>query len=280
MVMKLEEQFLAAKTGREADCEDAIYVGEDFVAIVDGVSSKTARRWNGATGGRLASQTILAAMPSMPSAATFREVVDRLTATLRELYLHYNCFDLVERNPRQRAAAAMVIYSRARRELWSVGDCQALIGDKFVCHRKYVDEVTTATRAYYLKSELLRGADASALIENDPGRAFISELLERQTYFQNNPAAGEYFYAMLDGLPVPDQGLFVQPIPAQTTSLVLASDGYPVLKSTLKKSEEALQAVIQNDPLLIESYKSTKGLRAGWLSFDDRAYLRLTIPSL
>jgi hypothetical protein len=277
--MKIEEQFCAAKTGHAAECEDAIYVGEDFAAVIDGMSSKTKRRWDGATGGRLASQAILAAMPGIPPAATFREAIDLLTEVLRKVYLRYDCFELAERDPRQRAAAAMIVYSRARRELWSIGDCQALIGDEFVCHRKYVDEVTTAARAYYLKSELLRGADASALIENDPGRAFIAELLERQTYFQNNPAAGEYFYAMLDGFPVPEKGLFVQPIPARTTALVLASDGYPALKSTLKESEAARQTVIRRDPLLIEGYKSTKGARAGWLSFDDRAYLRLTIPS-
>ena len=58
---------------------------------------------------------------------------------------------------------------------------------------------------------------------------------------------------------------------------MLASDGYPYLKDTLEASEQALQEVLQEDPLLFRKYKATKGLQIGNRSFDDRAYIKLEI---
>ncbi len=56
--------------------------------------------------------------------------------------------------------------------------------------------------------------------------------------------------------------------------IVLASDGYPKLKSTLKESEEELAKIIEIDPLCYKTYFSTKGLKKGNFSFDDRTYIR------
>ena len=53
-----------------------------------------------------------------------------------------------------------------------------------------------------------------------------------------------------------------------------SSDGYPFLKGTLHESEEALVCQLRDDPLCIRSFKATKGLMLGNVSFDDRCYLR------
>jgi glycerophosphoryl diester phosphodiesterase len=58
---------------------------------------------------------------------------------------------------------------------------------------------------------------------------------------------------------------------------VLASDGYPYLKDTLIASEQALQELLQNDPMLFRDYKTTKSVQEGNLSFDDRAYLKILL---
>lgn len=58
---------------------------------------------------------------------------------------------------------------------------------------------------------------------------------------------------------------------------MLASDGYPILKATLQESEESLARHLADDPQNIKEYVATKGLVEGNLSFDDRAYVRLTI---
>ena len=95
--------------------------------------------------------------------------------------------------------------------------------------------------------------------------------------FQNNPSANAYEFAILDGFHVPDAGIRIEPLPADSATVVLASDGYPCLKGSLEASEQALQGILQDDPLLFRSYKSTKGLQEGNISFDDRAYIRLKI---
>ena len=61
------------------------------------------------------------------------------------------------------------------------------------------------------------------------------------------------------------------------SSIVLASDGYPVLKGTLAESERELSEILKNDPLCYKVYCSTKGLKKGNVSFDDRSYIRFSL---
>jgi len=60
-------------------------------------------------------------------------------------------------------------------------------------------------------------------------------------------------------------------------TLVLATDGYPVLMPNLKDSEQALHQLLLEDPLCIGPLLGTKGMRPGNKSFDDRTYLKLEI---
>ena len=43
---------------------------------------------------------------------------------------------------------------------------------------------------------------------------------------------------------------------------------------SLEESEAALSRQLATDPLCINTYKATKGVMEGNLSFDDRAYVR------
>lgn len=74
--------------------------------------------------------------------------------------------------------------------------------------------------------------------------------------------------------------------------IILASDGYPELKSTLEESEQALHKILEEDPLLFRQFKSTKGKivkppsfgdhsskKTGATSFDDRTYVRIRTQS-
>ena len=63
----------------------------------------------------------------------------------------------------------------------------------------------------------------------------------------------------------------------ENDEIVLASDGYPVLKNSLKESEEKLLEILEKDPLLINIYKSTKGLQQGNISYDDRTYIKFVV---
>jgi hypothetical protein len=82
---------------------------------------------------------------------------------------------------------------------------------------------------------------------------------------------------VLDGFPVPDEGIFVQPFPTDLHTIVLASDGYPYLQETLGASEQQLQELLNEDPLLFRRYKATKGMKQDNISFDDRTYVKLKV---
>jgi glycerophosphoryl diester phosphodiesterase len=276
-LFEVEEQSLIAKTGNDDECEDAIYIGSSFVAVIDGASSKTERKWNGATGGKIAALTIKEVFDCIPHEATAREAVDLLTTAIRSVYERYQILEAVNAHPTQRATACFVAISFSRREVWFVGDCQCLVNQKLISNIKKIDAITANARSMFLESEIAKGKFIEELRQNDTGRAFILPLLERQMLFQNNPVAGQYWFAAIDGFEVPEQGIYVDSLPADIQTIVLASDGYPHLKETLAASEESLAEILHDDPLLFRKYKATKGVNKGNISFDDRAYLKLKV---
>lgn len=81
-------------------------------------------------------------------------------------------------------------------------------------------------------------------------------------------------YAVIDGTPIYMPGTRTIPV---SRSVVLASDGYPTLHPTLNDSEAALAQQLANDPQNISTFIATKGLVEGNSSFDDRAYISLTV---
>jgi hypothetical protein len=271
------EQFIMSKTGTMGDCEDSIYIGPHFIAVIDGSTSMAPRRWNGQTGGRVCAHIISQVFAQLPFDATARQAVDAMTSTVQNFYQHSDTLAIMEADPVQRIAASVIALSLWRQEIWSIGDCQCLIDAEWFPHDKLVDHIISAARALFLQSEILQGVTTAELCQNDSGRKFILPLLERQSFFQNNPTAGKYWYAVIDGFPVPDEGIMVREIPPETRSIVLATDGYPILKERLEESENALHSILLEDPLLIGEYKSTKGMRTGNVSFDDRTFVKVRL---
>jgi hypothetical protein len=273
----IEEHLLRAKTGNEEENEDAIYLGPHFVAVIDGATSTSKQRWDGLTGGRIAATLIRETFAQIPPAATIRQTVDLLSSALKQFYERHQLINMVQNKPAQRATASFVALSLYLKEIWFVGDCQCLLDQEHVTNTKRVDEIVSDARSMYLEAEVCRGKTIEDLREHDTGRAFVMPLLKRQRLFQNNPSAVQYWYAVIDGFDVPEDGLRVYSVPADTRTIVLASDGYPLLKDSLHASEEALQAILHEDPLLFRTYKSTKGLQGGYVSFDDRAYVKVRL---
>ena len=81
-------------------------------------------------------------------------------------------------------------------------------------------------------------------------------------------------YAVIDGTPIYMPGTRLVSV---RSSAVLASAGYPTLLPTLRDTEKALAKQLADDPQNIRSFVATKGLVEGNKSFDDRAYVRLTV---
>lgn len=273
----VEEQACISKTRCDEDCEDALYLGPHFVAVIDGATSKTERRWDGKTGGRVAAELVKATFDQLSPAATARQAVDIFTLAIKDLYERHGVLNEVQAEPVQRAVACFVAISLVRREVWWVGDCQCRLDNELLLNEKGIDHITSQARSLFLASEIARGKSIEELRQHDTGRAFILPLLERQMTFQNNPAAGQYWYPVIDGFAVPDEGIRVHPLAEEIETIVLASDGYPSVKESLEESEQALQELLKDDPLLFRHYKSTKGVKEGNLSYDDRTYVRLRV---
>lgn len=85
-------------------------------------------------------------------------------------------------------------------------------------------------------------------------------------------------YAVIDGFDIFMPGVKVITLRQdEPHDIVLASDGYPFLRPTLKDSEAALCKQLAIDPYNIHTFKATKGLMQGNVSFDDRALIRFRL---
>ena len=89
-------------------------------------------------------------------------------------------------------------------------------------------------------------------------------------------------YAVVDGFKIPRQKVKVFTFDFEAWTIIIASDGYPILRPTLAQSEAALEEQRQKDPLNIGNntanpFMATKAFTEGYASFDDRSYVRFTI---
>ena len=174
--------------------------------------------------------------------------------------------------PVERLQANAVVYSAARHEAWLFGDCQIMVNGEQIPTVKHVDELLGELRAFTVLALRSKGKHQSpAVAATDPARAMILPFLRLQSQFANK--RGPYGYFVFDGFTDPTY-------PIRTVNInpgdevVLASDGYPLLRPSLAQSERELQRLKREDPELISEYQSTKGFTPGNDSFDDRTYLR------
>lgn len=283
--MKIIEQFLAGKHG-EADCEDGIVITDDFAAVIDGSTSKSARRIDATmTNGRLCMMLLRDMIKRMSAGISLDEFCQQATTLIHNQYLTHPA----QRHggheamssasgatgaaiaPEDRLCASVAIYSRVRREIWLVGDCQCMVDGQPYENSKPAEAKVARRRAGLFES--LRAAHPDMVVNgelaHDYARDAIIPLLIKGMAEQNHT------YAVVDGFPIYRAGIKVVSLAPHNREVVLASDGYPFLRPTLAESEEALRQQLQSDPFNIHTFQATKGLMRGNLSFDDRAYVRM-----
>lgn len=274
--MKVIESFVEGKYGNLKKCEDAIVVTENYACVIDGASSKVDMLFDGKTSGKVASEIITEAIVELPSNIGWKEVLERISNKLNAFYDKKDLIKCIEDNPAARAQAAIAIYSGSLKEVCMIADCQCMINNVLYCNPLIMDEIRVNTRALFLESELRLGKTVEELLENDTGADFIKPLLLIQHLFKNIPGS-QYSYGVVDGLRIPEEEIKIVKVPEGTKSIVLASDGYPVIKGTLKETEDELHRIIKEDPLCIKINKQFRGVGKGFVSYDDRAYLRIGI---
>lgn len=293
--MKIVESCIIGKKSQEA-CEDGMVVTDDFIAVIDGSTSKTPKHLNpDMKNGRYAMMLISEYIrEELKTDASVDEFCQGVTAYIyNKVYEKLGVEERLKEHPEERLTASAILYSRTRNEVWMVGDCQAIIAGKLYENGKPYEE-KIARKRVELIAQGLSPAEARKQIE--------PLLIEAMLSGQNQT------YTVIDGFPIYREGVKVVSvsdsssvqdsvpasdscsvqdtvscsdsvsasdiIPSSSSEIVLASDGYPFLKPTLAASEAALAEQIANDPQNIHSFIATKGIVEGNKSFDDRTYIR------
>ena len=305
--MRELESWIRSKAGEDMrTCEDGMVVGEHYCAVVDGATSPTGRRWTsaGLTGGQWAANILCEAIPNLKPTLTPQQAIQQLTDAIQQAYrCEEGALEVVTANPEERATACLIVYSKHRHEIFVVGDCQAIVLDdqrrilQTIQPVKHNDVVMSQARSMMLQIERLLDQNKNKNTNNDDddtdnalfeelrqrdqqdiGRALIRPLLLGQRLFQNNLDAPKPFrYWAMDGFPIREEGIEVFALSPDAKEIVLASDGYPRLFTTLAETEAHLFDILHQDPQLCEVLPNTKGMREGAESFDDRTYLRLAL---
>lgn len=293
--MKIIESSIIGKKSQEA-CEDGMVVTDDFIAVIDGSTSKTPKHLNpDMKNGRYAMMLISEYIrEELKADASVDDFCQGVTAYIyNKVYEKLGVEERLKEHPEERLTASAILYSRTRNEVWMVGDCQAIIAGKLYENGKPYEE-KIARKRVELIAQGLSPAEARKQIE--------PLLIEAMLSGQNQT------YTVIDGFPIYREGVKVvsvsdsssvqdsvsssdscsvqdpvscsgsasasDTIPSSSSEIVLASDGYPFLKPTLAASEAALAEQIANDPQNIHSFIATKGIVEGNKSFDDRTYIR------
>lgn len=257
--MTITEQFICGKH-IAADCEDGIVITNDFAAVIDGSTSKTPKRLDPSMkNGRFAMLLISEYIKQMPADYTMNNFCRGITLRIAEEYAKRGIAEDMAEHPEERLTASVIIYSNSRKEVWMVGDCQAIIDGEHYDNSKPYEQEIAMQRATLIKNGM-SPKEARCAIE--------PQLIKAMLEGQNRQ------YAVIDGTPIYMPGTRIV---TASHCVVLASDGYPTLLPTLHESEEALAQHLTDDPQNITDFIATKGLVDGNVSFDDRAYIKLTI---
>ena len=296
--MKIIESSIIGKKSQEA-CEDGMLVTDDFIAVIDGSTSKTPKHLNpDMKNGRYAMMLISEYIrEELKADASVDDFCQGVSAYIyNKVYEKLGVEKRLKEHPEERLTASAILYSRTRDEVWMVGDCQAIIDGKLYENGKPYEEKIARKRVELIEQGL---SPAEARKQIEP------LLIEAMLSGQNQT------YTVIDGFPIYREGVKVvsvsdsssvqdsvsssdscsvqdpvscsgsasasDTIPSSSSEIVLASDGYPFLKPTLAASEAALAEQIANDPQNIHSFIATKGIVEGNKSFDDRTYIRFSV---
>ncbi|WP_033147930.1 hypothetical protein [Prevotella sp. P6B1] len=270
--MKIIEQSSIAKNPAKKS-EDGIVVTDNFIAVIDGSTSKTLRRHCPLmSNGRYAMQLISRYIRKMPANTSCQQFCAGATQSLRRHYMWRFPVKRMQEHPEERLCASAVIFSRLRREVWMVGDCQCLIGGEYFDNPKPYEQPLAEMRARKVRELLAEGVPQNDLLQqHDPAREVMIPTMLEVMKNQN------VTYAVIDGFPIPQNKVRVISLDFRPWEIVLASDGYPKLAATLEESEVLLAQQRENDPLNIGDFKATKAFVQGYNSFDDRSYIRFQV---
>ena len=262
--------------------EDGIVVTADFIAVIDGSTSKSQYRHSlFSSNGRYAMKLVSSYIHHMPKNATCEAFMRGVTSYVRKHYKKSMLPRLAE-HPEDRLTCSVIVFSRLCREIWMIGDCQCLVSQlnsqfsilnsQFIDNPKPYEAELAAMRAKEVERLIDEGHTVDELCRNDIARPVIIPHMIETMRNQN------ITYSVVDGFPIDRRHVRTITLDFRPYEIVMASDGYPFLYPSLEESEEALQHQRQNDPLNIgPHFQATKAFHPDNNSFDDRTYIRFRV---
>lgn len=268
--MNIIEQKTQSKNPQKKS-EDGIVVTDNFIAVIDGSTSKTNYRHSLLrSNGRQAMLLTSRYIKKMAKDIDCHQFLLGISAYLRH---HYGkrLLPRMAEHPEERLTCSAIIFSRLQRQIWMVGDCQCLVDGQLFINPKPAEATHAAKRAAKAKQLLASGTTIESLLDHDTARdtiiADIVESMKRQNID----------YAVIDGFPIPERHVKVLTLDFSPHQIVMASDGYPFLCATLSESESRLRQQQATDPLNISTHIDCKAFMHGQDSFDDRSYIRFDV---
>lgn len=268
--------FIEGKVGAgekgNLTCEDGLFFNEHYLAVFDGATDKSGKKYDGHKGGRVARDIIASVFKELPPNAEKEEVLKRINEKYQAFYQQHSDIDFAK-EPLFRPTATLIWYNFSNNELVGIGDSKARIdGVNYNYEEKLVDVLNSALRVKVIEELKLSDEEIK---QNDLGREYILPLLQRQSEFQNNPQAPEVFqFWAIDGFPIPAEKLRVWKFETAPKLIELSSDGYEIYpqEASIEAYEAELENLLKTDPMRIRN-PSTKGVSKDNYTFDDRAVL-------
>ncbi len=258
--------FTRSKTGEEKYNEDCFLIGENFIVVTDGTTTKGEVLLK-ESDGVFVSRFVCNSMKNVPLDKEPIEILETINELLAK-----------ELNIKNRqgvfASCSLLIFNAVRNEIISYGDCRYKVNKVEYGFEKKIDKELSKIRSDIVKQELASGKTIDDVKENDVGRKAIEQALTKSVEYANQN--GEYGYPVLNGKGVLKELMSTVKV-KKGDMVILSTDGYPRLYSTLKKTEKYLRKALKKDPLCIGGYMSTKGIMGSNVSFDDRTYIRVKI---
>ena len=246
--------------------------------MIDGSTSKSTRRFHPLkSNGECAMRIVSSYLRQMSPRNSCHQFCLGATRAIQKAYTPIwkpNKAEIISRlkeHHEERLTASAIIFSRLRREIWMIGDCQCLVDGQYFENPKPYEPKLAEMRAAKVMKLLAKGKTQEELLANDEARASIIPRMLKEMKNQN------VTYSVIDGFLIPEQLVPVISLDFNPHEIVFASDGYPFLCPTLEASEARLAQQRETDPLNIGAFKATKGFTPGNRSFDDRTYIRFTI---
>ena len=189
-----KESFSVGKNENKND--DEIYIGENFVAVIDGVSNKNSVVVDGEKVklSRIITEAIRKMdrpqAPQYAKSLSFEEFVKYINLYISEYLQRYGLSGYIGK-----LEATGVIYSKFHNQIWLVGDCRAIYDGKIVQNPLKVDEVYIDIRRKIMEALIKDGYTEEQLLLTDISRILIKkpELLDE--YVKNaelKKQIGEY----------------------------------------------------------------------------------------